>query len=271
MTSRTPKNAFYLGSPNCQFLKQFSSYLTEWEQCTKDTNGSFRPENTAEGLGVTIKSTVELLEFQTSAGFRYLLTANLSQDKLENVFGIVRQLSGTNDHPTAAQFLIPINALAFYNLARPPKSGNCSPQVISSLISGTNLQPPTQRTIDAVDSLIDGGNFSGTEAALVSCISTDHTPCVVQKSHDMLTYYIAGYVARKALRMTQCEHCGSSLTTDKSEAIRSDQASQFTVKFDNGGLLYPSGPLSAAIGLLEDSFTTYFSVNKLHEKSLVDF
>lgn len=87
----------------------------------------------------------------------------------------------------------------------------------------------------------------------------------------MLTYYIAGYVARKTLKKTQCETCATCLTSDRNTATGSDQASLFTAHFDNGGLIYPSGPLKAAIAKLENSFTTYFSVSKLHEKSIVDF
>ena len=113
-------------------------------------------------------------------------------------------------------------------------------------------------TIDVVDSLIDGGEFSGAETALAS--GTDHSAYVKKKSHDMLTYYIAGYVARKTLKKTrQCETCATCLTSDRNTATGSDQASLFTAHFDNGGLIYPSGPLKAAIAKLENSFTTYFS------------
>lgn len=153
MTSRTPKKALYPISPNCAFLKEFLRYLKEWETHATNTIGGFLSSSTAEGLRVTIESTVQLLEFLRSAGFRYLMTSNLSQDKLANIFGIVRQSSGTNDHPTAAQFLITINALAFYNLARPPKSGNCSPQVISYLLSGNDIKSLSPATIDVADSL----------------------------------------------------------------------------------------------------------------------
>lgn len=55
---------------------------------------------------MTIESTLNLVSYLKNIGFKYILTANLSQDRLENLFGIVRQSAGTNDHPTAAQFLV---------------------------------------------------------------------------------------------------------------------------------------------------------------------
>lgn len=70
--------------------------------------------STAVGLRVTLASTLSLLKYvTTSLHCRYLLTANLSQDRLENVFGIIRQSSGCNDHPTSEQFLIIVNNFAF--------------------------------------------------------------------------------------------------------------------------------------------------------------
>lgn len=48
-------------------------------------------KSTAEGLRVTLCSTLALLTYLTmSLGFRYMLTAQLTQDKLNYVFGIIR-------------------------------------------------------------------------------------------------------------------------------------------------------------------------------------
>ncbi|KAH9364589.1 hypothetical protein HPB48_016141 [Haemaphysalis longicornis] len=57
-------------------------------------------------------------------GFTYLLTCRLSEDCLEKLFGIIRQFSGFNDHPTAAQILLTGNCVSFYDLVKPPHSGN---------------------------------------------------------------------------------------------------------------------------------------------------
>lgn len=77
----------------------------------------------------------------------------------------------------------------------------------------------------------------------------------------MLIYYTAGYVARKVLKTTQCQTCVSYLTTERHTAIASDPVSSFTAHFDNGRLMYPSVSLKKAVSLLEESFTTFFSLN----------
>ncbi|CAN7938192.1 unnamed protein product, partial [Ixodes hexagonus] len=102
-------------------------------------------------------------------------------------------------------------------------------------------------------------------------MSSDHSAYVNVKSHNMLIYSIAGYEARKVLKTTQCQTCASCLTTERRTATASDPASSFTVHFDNGGLMYPCVSLKKAVTLLEESFTTFFSLNKLYEKSIVDF
>ncbi|KAH9364182.1 hypothetical protein HPB48_000588 [Haemaphysalis longicornis] len=67
----------------------------------------FPSTNTLAGLRVTFYSTKALLKYLTeNVGFRYLMASHLSQDCLERSFGIVRQASGANDHPTPAQFIV---------------------------------------------------------------------------------------------------------------------------------------------------------------------
>lgn len=119
MTSRTSEKALKPGSPNVQFLEGFLEYLQEWEQHAKPAGGGFLTQSTSSGLRVTIKSTLDLLSYLTSTvGFKYVLTSRLSQYKLENLFGIIRQPSGCNDHPTVSQFLMTVNLLAFYKPGR---------------------------------------------------------------------------------------------------------------------------------------------------------
>lgn len=69
------------------------------------------------------KSTLHLLDYLSSAGFKYIMTAKLSQDKLENKFSIIRQSSHTNDHPTAAVFGHPLMHLHFITLLDHPSQG----------------------------------------------------------------------------------------------------------------------------------------------------
>lgn len=273
MTSRTPSQGLRPNSSNAEFIKEFLAYLNEWEQHTKNGNGGFLSSSTAAGLRVTLHSALGLLEYLCSpTQFKYLLTCRLSQDKLENLFGIIRQSSGTNDHPTAAQFLVTVNLLSFYNLAKPPKSGNSSPNVVSALLPAGSLGTDKQRTLlHAFDDLMDTGRLDDAERVLKSSIVADAGYEYTEKySNSLLIYYTAGYVARKTIKRNKCPQCAESLCVSQQQGS-ADANSALTATFDHGGLLYPSSVLSQAVNILEDSFTVFFSARTLHARSMMDF
>ncbi|KAH9382736.1 hypothetical protein HPB48_023292 [Haemaphysalis longicornis] len=264
-----------------RFLEGFLEYLQEWEQHAREKKkekkfaegGGFLTENTAVGLRVTITSTLGLLSYLTSTlGFRYLLTSRLSQDKLENLFGIIRQSSWSNDHPTVSQFLTTVNLLAFYNLAKTPRGGNCAPDVIKALLSPNELHEMTRTSLlDKMDDLLDHGNVGEADDVVQALVSSgDHASYTEKKSNSALIYYTTGYVARKIIAKNCCPQCAGCLCVSKAEAS-ADTASYFTSHFDNGGLVYPSQNLSTAVKAMEDAFTTFFSKNELHETSLLEF
>lgn len=43
----------------------------------------------------------------------------------QNFFGMIRQATGPNDHPTGPTFLPLYRILSLYSLIKPPKYGNC--------------------------------------------------------------------------------------------------------------------------------------------------
>lgn len=124
--------------------------------------------------GLRVKSTLDLLSYLNSnVGFKYLLTSHLSQDKLENLFGIIRQSSGCNDHPPVSQFLLTVNLLAFPS---PSKGLNCYPEVINSLLSTAYAPKIAGKSfLERLDDLLDNGNVDGAEEILQSIHSeNDH-------------------------------------------------------------------------------------------------
>lgn len=210
----------------------------------------------------------------STVGYNYLFTSRLSQDKLENVFGIVRQSSGCNDHPTVSQFLVTVNLLSFYNLAKPPRGTNCSPDVVKALLSKAPTSQSSTKAaplLNIIDDLFDHGKVDEVEEAIDTVLfKNDHAGYIERKSNAALIYYAAGYVARKTIAKNACPLCASCLCVTPNDA-NMDASSHFTAHFDNGGLVYPSSALSTAVKLIEDEFTIFFSKNILHEESLLDF
>lgn len=105
MTARYTAEALRPNPAGEETIKEMLSFLDIWERHAD----KFLSESTAETLGVTLTSTLELLHYlHEQVGFSYLLTSRQSQDKVENLFGIVRLLSGCNSHPTPQQFLLTV-------------------------------------------------------------------------------------------------------------------------------------------------------------------
>lgn len=103
MASRIPRHALRPCGLEEKFPRGFSSYLTEWQLHTKNSINGFLSDSTAEGLLVTSNSTIQLANYLCEkCQFKYILTSHISQDKLENVFGIVRQANEVNNYTTPA-------------------------------------------------------------------------------------------------------------------------------------------------------------------------
>lgn len=107
MTSWFPAEALRPNSPQVAVLKAFLAFIDNWERhANSKGKGGFLSKSTATGLRVTISSTLELLAYLTGKlKFKFLMTSKLCQDPLENLFGIITQSSGNNEHPTPSQFL----------------------------------------------------------------------------------------------------------------------------------------------------------------------
>ncbi|KAG0444484.1 hypothetical protein HPB47_013743 [Ixodes persulcatus] len=262
MTSRCPYDALRPGSEQAKFIDDFLAYLDEWERGAKD--GGFVSQSTAEGLRVTLHSTKSLLRYLVTLGYRYMMTARVSQDCVERLFGIIRQSLGPNDHPTPAQFLILVNCLSFYNLAKSPAGGSVSKGVLNSLLSAEDAGKTAR---DQLDALLEAGKLDEVEEVL---IEDDHASCFEETSDSRLVYYMAGYAARKCItKKGGCGDCKAACLRE-STPTDVDHAASYMCSFDRGGLLYATDGLFRLISHLKNVFTRCFSKRKLHANSIVD-
>ncbi|KAG8192301.1 hypothetical protein JTE90_002123 [Oedothorax gibbosus] len=265
MTSRTPKTALRNGSSQSKSLLDFVEFINKWEESSKAINClGYLSKSTALGLKVSIQSTLSLLSYLSSAvNFDYLLTSRLSQDKIENLFSIVRQSKGCNDHPTPTEFLTIIECLTFYNLARAPKSGNSGPSVVNALINPTQPLNSAKEILQGLlDDLIDSGKL--TEACKILKDSTSNQNLSIQHSDSRLIYYTSGYIVRKFLKITRCEECRVLLSDKQDDTDTVIEEAHYTKQFDLGGLMYPSQQLFELVCILENHFTECISTNSLH-------
>lgn len=270
MTSRFKSEALWPNSAGAAALSSFLEYITKWE-CAAGGVG-FISETTAVGFRVTLSSVLSLLEYVTKElRYKYLMTANLSQDPVENLFGIVWQSSGCNDHPTPEQFLITVNCLSFYSLARPVTGSSVEPVVLTALLDTGDACPEATSLQETIDKLIAQGDLDsqGDTVSQEQAIPVDHNSLVQKKSDSRLVYHMAGYVAKKCVEKSGCDTCRAFLLVPASEG-RTHVESAFTSFCDKGGLLYPSAELFDFVNYLESIFTDCFSLNRLHANSILD-
>lgn len=228
--------------------------------------------STTVGLRVIIASVLSLLDYLSQQlEYKFIMTSRLSQDPLENFFGIARQASGCNTHPTPQQFLITVSCLSFYSLAKSVTNGNAEPGMLTALLGADAADGDEQNKQFLLDQLIANGDLCSAELAVnkLEKSAPDHVACISAKSDERLTFYVAGYVARKFLAKTSCDACKKVLLADKKE-LQNLRAAEFTQLKDNGGLLYPSGFLLRFIQNLENLFTGCFSAQELHHESIMD-
>ncbi|KAM7300472.1 hypothetical protein ISCGN_016086 [Ixodes scapularis] len=258
MTSRCPDDALRLQTPEATFIDDFLSFLADWEEKAKD--GGFISKATAEGLRVTLESTKGILAYLgRHLDYDFLMTARLSQDCIERLFGIIRQSNGANDHPTPTQFLLTVNCLSFYNLARSPPGGTISEGVLSSLLGPSD----NVSRGNALDDLLDEGRIDEVEQTL----SSDHTACFARQSDSRLLYYVAGYAARRCVLRLKCGDCKAFCLTD---ATTTTENAEFTKAVSRGGLLFVSERMFMLIDHLEKAFMNCFNTSKLHSESIRD-
>jgi hypothetical protein len=62
-------------------------------------------------------------------------TRNASQDSLEHLFAIIRSKNGSNDHPTAEQFLNSFCHVVFNRLSMPIVGENCEAASVDYLLN----------------------------------------------------------------------------------------------------------------------------------------
>ncbi|KAH8020274.1 hypothetical protein HPB51_025764 [Rhipicephalus microplus] len=199
-----------------QVIKDFLVVLdtTEFNHNTKNTL-LFASRQTTESLRVTLLSITDIIDELHKAGVPYVLTAKLNQDPLERFFGIVRSFHGDDDHPTIIQFSQIYRLLSVFTPVRNAVKGNCSGPAEGVLVSiHESLAEKAKAAAElklAVEAKLDKKLLGMVCTEDVCCDERDHR---YQKAgaHEMVVYYLAGYVHKKITKTITCEECCALLT-----------------------------------------------------------
>ncbi|KAH8029566.1 hypothetical protein HPB51_001291 [Rhipicephalus microplus] len=135
--------------------------------------------------------------------------------KIQRFFGIVRSFHGDDDHPTIIQFSQIYCLLSLFTPVRNAVKGNCSGPAEGVLVSiHESLAEKAKAAAElklAVEAKLDKKLLGMVCTEDVCCDERDHG---YQKAgaHEMVVYYLAGYVHKKITKTITCEECCALLT-----------------------------------------------------------
>lgn len=158
---------------------------------------------------------------------------------------MMRNACGSNDHPDPIMFTQVFRLLCCYSLVKPPKGSNVSStELLKTLIQKKEFMQKCAETKNALikklDTLLESQyNEENLQFdSIHECHLLPHNYDVSETSEEVQTY-IAGYVARKASRLTRCEHCIERLKTN--DICDRDKLITLMDRFNQ--LIYPSKDL----------------------------
>ncbi|KAH8026327.1 hypothetical protein HPB51_019566 [Rhipicephalus microplus] len=208
--------AFCISLNFSRVIKDFLVMLdtTEFNHNMKNTL-LFASRQITESLRVSLLSIIDIIDELHKAGVPYVLTAKLNQDPLERFFGIVRSFHGDDDHPTIIQFSQIYRLLSLFTPVRNAVKGNCSGPAEGVLVSiHESLAEKAKAAAElklAVEAKLDKKLLGMVCTEDVCCDERDHG---YQKAgaHEMVVYYLAGYVHKKITKTITCEECCALLS-----------------------------------------------------------
>ncbi|KYN09538.1 hypothetical protein ALC57_18357 [Trachymyrmex cornetzi] len=199
-------------------INEFLEYLHEWEITAMKYGYRFLTKSTCYGLNITLRATLEILEFSIyDCNYEYLMTARLNQNALERFFGLAREVCGSNDYPDSILFGQMFHLISMYSLIIPCKGSNVAgDEMISSLLHFSNI--PTSETgrlewRKIIDSIIE---HSDKPDDAMNQIITNSEQRNGNARSFFFHYRIHGYIVRKARKWTRCDDCIQSLSASPS-------------------------------------------------------
>ncbi|CAH1731085.1 unnamed protein product [Aphis gossypii] len=89
LNRKFPAEGIRQNSKDFKVLEDGITFINSWEQNLLDQKimeSEFLTKQTADGLRVTMKSTIELAKYLLQSGFRYVLSNKMNQDRLEVIY-----------------------------------------------------------------------------------------------------------------------------------------------------------------------------------------
>jgi hypothetical protein len=226
----------------------------------KDVTSSLECLN---ALQIPLRSTMELWK-TVQGNVKFLCTRRLNQDLLENVFGSIRQQGGNCDNPTPLQFTRAFRKLFFNNYLLPMATGNCAPDLDSTLVHNKAVKNSKTAKIDSnVASKEEKENSSVQPMLFHEIQDVDYKSSTIEENliSNNATTYVCGYLLKRCLEKHYCQTCSSALI--KNELDSTDKLLCYFEAYETsrqpfGGLTVPDDGLIQYILKAEQIFIEVF-------------
>jgi hypothetical protein len=171
------------------FLQQFVEWLAEWEKMPKKTALT---RETFIASKQTAAALPQLAEYLLTKGLKFVLLGMINSDPLEKRFGWYRQLSGANYYASVRQFLEAEKKIRIKCLV---KHGQVSLQEVREAFADCS---ETEKDRVASEALVVLSSLPS------DSLSSDFE---FETGEEGIIFFVAGYIARSLLRLSNCEEC----------------------------------------------------------------
>ena len=210
-----------------------------------------------EGWKLSINSLIQLWDqLHQEKGLEFMLTNRLNQDCLENFFSRIRGRGGHRDNPDSVQFRSEYRAVAVDSLfSTCSNNSNCEDDIDKFLLQfGTGV---TTSHCSASRHCLLGTNSEPVFplAHNAELLGIDREPPELCQVEQNIVVYLAGYLAKKAMKKYNCHSCETLWqNTDPSSAGYTHLKNKQYSHLIDGGLFMPSSLLVSFVSVLEITF-----------------
>lgn len=160
----------------------------------------------------------------------YLPFYKLSQDHLELLFGNIRAHGGSNNNPTARQFVAAYKKLLVHVELKDFGSGNCTALEQLSILNCSSAVERINKTSSDSGLTQDDWTEDNTEEQEIGELLKN-----ISEFSSQAIAHIAGYIARILIKKINCDICVGGLISNQCNSLH-----KFIIAKDKGGLIYPS-------------------------------
>lgn len=271
------KSALMENNISKNYLKEMKDYV---KKLYFETGSNKVKINCLNGLSQSIEAILKISDeiFLSSDEIFFLCTNKLNQDRLENLFSVVRY---KKKNPTVGEFNEIISRIVSVKLIYSSKFGNCEEDDTDNLLLDWNaVVNPVNEQVTNFEENNETHKQSEMEPNLETLTLTEENSELASTSFensisDNATMYFAGYVLSQNFKKSpfdNCEICKSCMSSNTTDLSRSSEWLVYYKNFSNtsdfGALIIPTEEFFQVCKTQVQIFKEFFE-NSAHHENII--